>query len=254
MSLVSTPGVAVLTYLRILCALVAVALSACTLAAQSLSDLSIAPASIQSGDTIIFGFLGAWERWDDEHRGVRKLAIRLRSQTLGGVHVETFSNHKRSVALEFIHQALDSNRNGIVDERERSAVRIILYGQSLGGLAVVKLARDLDAMDVPVLLTVQIDSVGLTDASIPKNVAEAANLHQQSRFSLRGQDAIHAADPSRTKIIENKEYDYTVTPPEGRPESWARRRLGGGHAQMEADPAVWAHVERLILDALKKIQ
>jgi hypothetical protein len=221
---------------------------------QSVSDLSIDPASVRPGDTIVLGFLGAWEKWDDGNRSVRKLALRLRSEEIPGVHVETLSNHKRSVALDLIRTALDSNRDGVIDDKERSAVRIILYGQSLGGSAVIKLARALETINVPVLLTIQIDSVGLTDATVPGNVAAAANLHQQGRLSFRGQDTIQAADPARTKIIENTRYDYPASSREGEPETWARRRLGGGHARMESDPAVWRHVDGLIRRALNGIQ
>ncbi|HYI95976.1 MAG TPA: hypothetical protein VEX68_20710 [Bryobacteraceae bacterium] len=228
-----------------------VALTASALGGQRLSDLSTIPIPMRRGDALILGFLGAWERWDDENRSVRKLALKLRSQ---GLHAETLSNHKRGVSLELIRKVLDANRNGRLSDKERSSVHIVLYGQSLGGLAVVKLARELEAMNVPVLLTVQIDSIGLTDVTIPKNVVQAANLHQQSRFSLRGQDVIRAADPNRTRIIETKQFEYSVLDPSDRPETWARRRLGGGHAQMEADPAVWEHVEDLILNALKGLQ
>ncbi len=228
-----------------------VALTASALGGQNLSDLSTIPIPLRNGDALILGFLGAWEQWDDENRGVRKLALKLRSQRR---HVETLSNRKRGVALKFIRRALDANRDGRLSERERSSIHIVLYGQSLGGLAVVKLARELEEINVPVLLTVQIDSVGLSDVTIPKNVVQAANLHQQSRFSLRGQDEIRAADPNRTRIIENKQFHYSVLDPSDRPETWARRRLGGGHAQMEADPAVWAHVEDLILNALKGLK
>jgi hypothetical protein len=41
---------------------------------------------------LIVGFRGGRESWDNEHRGVRKLALRLRAMTLPGVHVETVEN------------------------------------------------------------------------------------------------------------------------------------------------------------------
>ena len=47
---------------------------------------------------------------------------------------------------------------------------LVMYGQSFGGAAVVKLARQLQAMSLPVLLTIQIDSVGRDDSVIPQNV------------------------------------------------------------------------------------
>lgn len=221
--------------------------------AQSLSDLSTTPLPLRRGDTLVVGFLGAWEHWDDENRSVRKLALKLRDKSIPGVYVETLANYRRKVALNLIRKALDANGDGSIDRTERSSVRIILYGQSLGGLAVVKLARELEAMQVPVQLTVQIDSVGLTDEMIPPNVLAAANLYQDGRLSFRGQAIIRAADPKRTSILENTRFDY-ARPSPVQPETWARRRLGGWHARMEADPAVWIHVERLILDNLKAIQ
>jgi thioesterase domain-containing protein len=69
-----------------------------------------------------------------------------------------------------------------------------LYGQSFGGAAVVKLARQLDKLGVPVLLTVQIDSVGRGDARIPPNVARAASLFQRNGVLISGEAPIVAED------------------------------------------------------------
>jgi hypothetical protein len=164
------------------------------------------------------------------------------------VHVETFGNHKSSVAIDFIRRALDYNRDGILNPVECSSLRIILYGQSLGGRAVVKLARELESMGVPVELTVQVDSVGLNDSVIPPNVHFAANLYQEELLSIRGESQISAADPSRTKIIANIRWHPIQAT--GAPESWLRRRFGGAHALMEADPQVWSRVESWILNAI----
>jgi hypothetical protein len=38
---------------------------------------------------LIIGFMGGREAWDNHQRGVRKLALKLRSMNLPGVHVET---------------------------------------------------------------------------------------------------------------------------------------------------------------------
>ena len=207
---------------------------------------------LKPGDTLVVGFLGGLDRWDNNHRGVRKLALRLRDLGLPGVHVETASNHRRGEARKLILKALDLNRDGRLDPGEISQARIILYGQSLGGAAVVKLARELEARGVPVLLTVQVDSVGLNDGAIPANVAVAANLYQKEPLSITGRKSILAADPARTRISGNIRYSYPFWRADVEPESWPRRIFGGGHAKMEADPAVWAAVQGLILDALAK--
>src|SRR5438552_15082299 len=92
------------------------------------------------------------------------------------VYAETLENKKRALAIELIRNAFDRNQDGQLDERERASVRLILYGQSFGGAAVVTLARQLKKMNVPVLLTVQINSVGRGDQVIPPNVDRSANL------------------------------------------------------------------------------
>ena len=192
------------------------------------------------------GFLGEFEHWNDEHRGVRKVAMDLRSR---GLFADTVSNHRRSTALRLIRRALDTNGDGRIDAGEAARARVILYGQSWGGAAVIRTARDLQRWGVPVLLTVQVDSVGRHDGTIPANVRAAANFFQHDLLTIRGRSEIRAADASRTRIIGNFQFSYYFRPVDASEASWARRKLGGSHARMELDPAVWAQVERLILDA-----
>jgi len=214
---------------------------------QSLSDfttrLPLAP-----GSTLVIGFLGGWERWDDPHRGVRRLALELRG--MPSVYAETLSNHRQSVALELIQAAFDWNHNGRLDPDERAGARIILYGQSLGGAAAINLARRLQTLEIRVLLSVQVDSVGRNDAAIPANVAAAANLFQHDGPPIMGRARIRAEDPSRTRILGNFQYRYWFKNVDMSSATWARKNLGGAHAKMELDPKVWAHVGRLIRQAI----
>ncbi len=225
--------------------------TAATCRSQVFSDFTT-PLPLAPGDTLVLGFLGGWEHWDDPNRGVRKLALKLREDGVRGVFAETVSNHRLSLALELIRAAFDWNHNGRLDPDERASARIILYGQSMGGAALVKLARKLQSLDIPVLLTVQVDSVGRNDAVIPANVAASANLFQHDGPPIMGRKRIRAADPSRTRILGNFRYHYLFQEVDMSSAAWARRNLGGAHARMELDPKVWARVERLILDAISK--
>ena len=206
------------------------------------------PLPVAPDSTLVIGFLGGWEHWNDENRGVVRLARRLREEP--EVFAETIENHRERLALELIRKALDRNSDGVLEPEERAGARIILYGQSLGGGAVVKLARDLAALDIPVMLTVQVDSVGHGDGVIPANVHAAANLFQHDGPPIMGRGSIRAADSSRTRILGNFQYHYWFRNVDMSSASWARKTLGGAHARMEQDPRVWARVEGFIRQAI----
>jgi pimeloyl-ACP methyl ester carboxylesterase len=228
--------------------LLAVALS-CPVGAQRLSDLAI-PSPLPPKSTLVIGFLGGYERWDDEHRSVRRLALKLREQN--GVFAESIENHNRKIALKLIRRALDVDRNGRLSPEEKAGTRIILYGQSWGGAAAIDTARDLDKLGIPVLLTVQVDSVGVNDGLIPANVRAAVNFYQHDPLTIQGRSQIYAADPTRTAILGNFEESYVRRSVDESDASWPRRVLGGSHNKMELDPAIWNRVEQYINDAISR--
>jgi hypothetical protein len=229
--------------------LLALALCCRLAGAQRLSDLPT-PTPLPPGSTLVIGFLGFYERWDDPHRGVRQLVLRLRQRP--GVYAESFSNHHRSVALSFIRQALDTNRNGRLDPEEKAQARVILFGQSWGGAAAVATAKELEQLGIPVLLTAQVDSVGTNDEIIPANVRAAVNFYQHDPLTIQGRSEIRAADPKRTAILGNFRSTYMFRSVDESNASWARRAMGGGHIKMELDPAIWARVEQFISDAITR--
>jgi len=85
---------------------------------------------VRGQQILVLGFLGGWEPWDNENRWVRKLALKLRAMAIPGVCVETVENHRRVLALELIRLAFDRDGNGVLDAREKSDVRLILYGRA----------------------------------------------------------------------------------------------------------------------------
>jgi hypothetical protein len=220
---------------------------------QHYSDFTT-PVPLPGDHVLVIGFLGGRDDWDDDRRSLRRLALRLRAMRLQGVHVETVQNTRRDVALRLVREAFDRNRDGQLAPSEKAAARLIVFGQSFGGAAVVKFARQLHALGVPILLTVQIDSVGRGDGIIPPNVRRAANLYQHEGLVIEGEAPIVAEDPQKTEILGNFLYVYKDKNIDLSHETWWRKIFRVPHLKMENDPEVWAHVERLILDEVHRLR
>ena len=207
----------------------------------------LAPAPLPEKSVLVIGFLGAWEDWDNPKRSVRKVALRLRENSGPDVFVETAGNHSRSTVRKYILDALDRNRDGKVDESEAKSVGIILYGQSYGGAAAVYLARELRKRKIPVLLTVQVDSIGKNDEVIPSNVKRAVNLYQRDPGSIWGQQSIRPEDASRTQILLNMRHYYILRDVDMSDYPKVTRGImSPSHWKMDNDPIVWAQVEGFI--------
>jgi hypothetical protein len=212
------------------------------------------PTPLAHGQILIIGIMGGREPWNNDDRNVRKLALKLRSMNEPEVHIETIENRKRALAIELITNAFDRNRDGKLDERERAGIRLIIYGQSFGGAAVVKLARQLKKIDVPVALTIQVDSIGRGDRLIPSNVGRAANLFQRNGWFIRGEPEIRADDPARTTIIGNFRYDYRHKQIDVSRVPFMKKAFRVAHTRMEYDPEVWFKVEKLIVESIEKLR
>jgi len=217
---------------------------------QTFSDFTI-PLPVRTGDTLVLGIVGGWERWDAPQRGVRRTALELRRLGLPGVWVETVENHRMELAQELIERAFDVDRSGKLDPAEIAAARIVIYGQSLGGRASLRLCRWLHDKGIRVLLVVLIDSYGRDSYTVPPNVMAAANLFQRDFGPVRGARAILAEDASKTRIYGNWVYRYRgrEIPMPGEP--WTRKWFLGGHLKMEYDPEPWARVCDLVVQTVQ---
>lgn len=209
-----------------------------------------APAS--ESPVIVIGFVGGFVRHDNLVHSPVQLAARLRNDYPSGVYVEVFENHRREMAHRKVLQLLNANLDGTLSAEQKQRARIIIYGMSWGGSESVMLARELERDGVPVLLTVQIDSVAKTrqnDALIPPNVAEAANFYQLDGL-LHGRSEIRAEDTKRTKIIGNFRFNYHPSSISCAEYPWYDRWLAKPHTEIECDPVVWNRVESLIRSKL----
>jgi hypothetical protein len=221
-------------------------------AAFVVSDPAVAAGSEAATPAIVIGFVGGFVRRDDPHHGPVQLARRIQRTVPKTTHVEVFENRHRAQARAAILRLLDTNHDGILSDEEKSRARIVLYGHSWGAQAAVLLARELRRDHIPVLLTVQVDSVAKpwhNDSIIPDNVAEAANFYQPHGL-LHGRAMITAADQSKTEILGNFRTDYRKDPIPCPEASWAGRFFTPGHTQSECDPRVWSRIEALVRERL----
>jgi len=201
---------------------------------------------------IVIGFVGGFIRHDSRIHGGVQIADRLRKDYPSGVDVEVFENHRGELAHRQILRLLDTDHDGSLSAEEKKNAHIIIYGHSWGGSETVALARALERDGIPVLLTIQVDSVpkgGTNDAEIPPNVEQAANFYQSNGL-LHGVRKIHAADPSRTQIIGNFQFDYHARPIRCDRYPWFARLFEKPHIEIECDPVVQDRIESLIRSKL----
>jgi len=187
---------------------------------------------------------------DSIHKEVQ-LAARLRKDYPNGMDAKIFANHQGSQAHNEIRRLLDINHDGKLSPNEKQNARIVLYGHSWGASETVAMARLLERDGIPVLLTIQVDSVtkGSDDRMIPANVAQAINFYQLDGL-LHGQRQILAVDPSRTEILGNFESDYRKNPIKLDGFPWYAQLFMKPHIEIESDPVVWDRIESLIRSKL----
>jgi len=201
---------------------------------------------------IVIGFVGGFISRDNFVHGGVQLAARLRKDYPSHVRVQVFENHHSDEAHKEILRLLDADNDGALSPEEKRNARIIIYGHSWGASETVTLARELETDGIPVLLTIQVDSVGKIgqdDSLIPANVAQAVNFYQSNGL-LHGRSQIRAADPARTKILENLRFDYAANPVRCEGYPWFARAFEKPHIEIECDPNVLNRVESLIRSKL----
>jgi len=209
-------------------------------------------AATATSSNIVIGFVGGFVSHDNPHHGPVQLARQIQRTVPKDTYVQVFENRHRRQAYAAVFRLLDTNRDGVLSAEEKARARIILFGHSWGASAAVALARDLRREGVPVLLTVQVDSVAKlwqNDSVIPDNVAEAVNFYQPHGI-IHGRRQITAADPARTEILGNNLVDYKKNPVQCPGAPWAERFFTPDHMQSECDPHLWSQIETMVRQRL----
>jgi hypothetical protein len=197
---------------------------------------------------IVIGFLGGFANPHDAKHPEVLFAAFLRQYYASRIHAQVFSNHDEKRALHYVLSLLDTNGDGFLSDGEKSAARIIIYGHSWGASETIAFARTLQHYSIPVVLTVQLDTVakwGQQPSRVPSNVASAINFFQ-SEGLLRGRPEIVAVDRTRTDIVGNFRFGYVANPIDCGNYPWFARTFNKPHHEIENDPAVWNQIASLI--------
>jgi len=67
----------------------------------------------------------------------------------------------------------------------------------------LKVARDLKRRGIPIELTIQVDSVGITDKTVPSNVKASAIFHARDLLVFLTTKNIRVEDPLHTELLAN---------------------------------------------------
>jgi len=204
--------------------------------------------------TIVIGFLGGRVHADnDVHLEVR-MAQKLQRMHPRDAVVRVFANRHGDEAFNEVMRQVDANHDGRISREERAAARIVIYGHSWGASQTVTLAQQLDREKIPVLLTVQVDSVAKSNevegGKIPGNVAQAINFYQTEGM-LRGRNAIQAMEPLKTTILGNIRLDYREHKIDCHKFPWFARTFMLPHIEIENDVQVWDRIEAMIEEKIE---
>jgi pimeloyl-ACP methyl ester carboxylesterase len=151
----------------------------------------------------VVGYVGGLDTPNNPYSGIIQIRNRLRGLKYEGLCVDTFSAYTWLDGYSWLMKQLAASGEIASAAKEGAGPKIIIYGHSLGGWATLATSRKLAIKNIPVELTVQVDSVGLTDAVVPANVKQAANYFRHAYVPPYGRTKISAQDPGATQILGN---------------------------------------------------
>jgi pimeloyl-ACP methyl ester carboxylesterase len=207
---------------------------------QQLLATAAPPVSISSSikansakcSIIYLGFVGALEPSHNKHSGVVQIEETLQGKGYSDVCANSFSPYTWAEGRTWLMKYFPAHPGELTQEELQRAPKVILVGHSMGGWAIMGMARELRTRDIPVELTIQVDSVGITDFTVPKNVKSAAIFHANDVLMFMTTKHVRREDPVHTKLVAN----VTVA--------------GAGHESITRDPRIRA----LVMDTVESLR
>jgi hypothetical protein len=152
---------------------------------------------------IYLGMVGALELANNSRSGLVQIRETLGQSAYPDVCAKTFSPYVWRSGLHYVLKHFPSHPGPLTQEDLDHAPKVVLVGHSMGGWAVISVARNLKSRGIPVELSIQVDSVGITDQTVPNNVKAAAIFHARDILTFMTTKKIRAEEPSQTKLLAN---------------------------------------------------
>lgn len=152
---------------------------------------------------VYLGVVGALETANNSRSGVVQIREMLNQPAHGDVCAKTFSPYSWRSGLHYVLKHFPSHSGVLTQNELDHAPKIILVGHSMGGWAVILMARNLKSKGIPVELSIQVDSVGITDKTVPSNVKTAAIFHARDILVFITTKEIRAEEPRKTRLAAN---------------------------------------------------
>jgi hypothetical protein len=169
---------------------------------------------------IYLGFVGALEPANNKHSGVVQIRETLQGKDFPDICANSFSPYVWTKGRDWLMKHFPSHAGVLTPAELEQAPKVILVGHSMGGWAMMSVARELRDRDIPVELTIQMDSVGITDYTIPRNVKSAAIFHARDVLMFMTTKHVRREDPNHTEVVA----DITVA--------------GASHQSITRDPRI----------------
>ena len=192
-----------------------------------------AGASREASCRILYlGFVGALEPPENKSSGVVQIRDTLRGPEYPEVCAKSYSPYTWTEGRDWLLGHFPAHKGNLTAEEQEQAPKVVLVGHSMGGWAMVKVARELRGRGIPVELAIQVDSVGLTDSVVPRNVKAAAVFYARDLLMLLTTKKVQLEDPSQTKLLANVRVE------------------GAGHESVTRDP----RIRQMVLQTVEELR